>query len=135
MSPSKNVGNGIASTQKASNRVGNRISVGNGLPIALEMELRPRNGLPTALEMELRPRNGLPTALEMEFPSEMGFQSRWKWNCVRAIPFPTFFKLSFRQANILQHMKNPRFRRTWGHPFTNKTYCGRFASALLYSID
>ena len=44
------------------------------------MELRPRNGLPTALEMELRPHNGLPITLEMEFPSEMAFQSRWKWS-------------------------------------------------------
>ena len=78
--------------KKASNRVGNGISVGNGLPIALEMELRPRNGLPTALEMESRPRNGLPTALEMEFPSEMAFQSRWKWNLLDPRPFPTFFK-------------------------------------------
>ena len=64
----------------------------NGLPITLEMELCPRNGLPTALEMELRPRNGLPTALEMEFPSEMAFQSRWKWNLLDPRPFPTFFK-------------------------------------------
>ena len=64
--------------KKASNRVGNGISVGNGLPIALEMELRPRNGLPTALEME--------------FPSEMAFQSRWKWNLLDPRPFPTFFK-------------------------------------------
>ena len=91
----KNVGNAIASTQKASNRVGNGISVGNGLPIALEMELRPHNGLPTALEMELRPHNGLPITLEMEFPSEMGFQSRWKWNLLDPRPFPTFFKLKF----------------------------------------
>ena len=59
--------------------------------------------------MPLRPRKRLPTALEMEFPSEMGFQSRWKWNCVHTMgfqsrwkwnlldprPFPTFFKLKF----------------------------------------
>ena len=36
--PSNHVGNGIVSTQWASNRVGNGISVGNGLPIALEVE-------------------------------------------------------------------------------------------------
>ena len=62
----------------------------NGLPIALEMELRPRNGLPITLEMEFAPPNGLPIALEMEFPSEMAFQSRWKWNLVDQLPFPTF---------------------------------------------
>ena len=135
MLPSKNVGNAIASTQKASNRVGNGISVGNGLPITLEMELRPRKRLPTALEMEFPSEMAFQSRWKWNCVRTMGFQSRWKWNCVRAIPFPTFFKLSFRQANILQHMKNPRFRRTWGHPFTNKTYCGRFASALLYSID
>ncbi len=78
--------------KKASNRVGNGISVGNGLPITLEMELRPRNGLPITLEMEFAPPNELPIALEMEFPSEMAFQSRWKWNLLDPRPFPTFFK-------------------------------------------
>ena len=36
--PSNHIGNGIVSAQWASNHVGNGISVGNGLPITLEME-------------------------------------------------------------------------------------------------
>ena len=60
----------------------------NGLPIALEMELRSHNGLPITLEVELRPRNTI---------------------------FNVFLTIFCLPASTLKHVKSPKSRRKWGH--------------------
>ena len=63
--------------------------------------------------MPLRPRKRLPIALEMEFPSEMGFQSRWKWNCVHAMGFQPRWKWNCVHATGFQPRWKWNFRRKW----------------------
>ena len=63
--------------------------------------------------MPLRPRKRLPTELEMEFPSEMAFQSRWKWNCVHAMGFQPRWKWNRVHAMGFQPRWKWNFRRKW----------------------
>ena len=98
--------------KKASNRVGNGISVGNGLPIALEMELRP-------------------------FPSEMAFQSRWKWNCVHAMGFQSRWKWNLLHQMSFQSRWKWNFRRKWPSNHVGNGICStrdhfqRFSNPIL----
>ena len=63
--------------------------------------------------MPLRPRKRLPTALEMEFPTEMAFQSRWKWNCVHAMGFQPRWKWNCVRTMGFQSRWKWNFRRKW----------------------
>ena len=69
---SNRVGNGIASTQWASNRVGNGISVGNGLPITLEVELRPRNTISNVFQAIISPSEYTTAHEKPQIPKNLG---------------------------------------------------------------
>ena len=63
--------------------------------------------------MPVRPRKRRPTALEMEFPTEMAFQSRWKWNCAHAMGFQSRWKWNCAHAMGFQPRWKWNFRRKW----------------------
>ena len=90
------------------------------------MPLRPRKRLPTALEMEFPSEMAFQSRwkwncvhamgfqpLEMEFPSEMAFQSRWKWNCVHAMGFQPRWKWNFRRKWPSNHVGNGIASAQW----------------------
>ena len=95
------------------------------------MPLRPRKRLPTALEMESGAPNGLPIALEMESGAPNRLPITLEMEFGRPATISNVFQtLFFKTASILKQMKSPRFEESRA-TFTNKTYFGRFASALI----
>ena len=58
--------------KRASNRVGNGISVGNGLPIALEVKLRPRNTISNVFQAIISPSEYTTAHEKPQIPKNLG---------------------------------------------------------------